>query len=40
MSLDESIKALIAYRMESAREKLSAAEDFLEKRHYKDSVSR
>ena len=40
MSLDESIKALISYRMESAREKLSAAEDLLEKRHYKDSVSR
>ena len=40
MSLDESIKALISYRLESAREKLSAAEDLLEKRHYKDSVSR
>ena len=40
MSLDEGIKALISYRLESAREKLSAAEDLLEKRHYKDSVSR
>lgn len=40
MILDESIKALVSYRLESAREKLSAAEDLLEKRHYKDSVSR
>ena len=40
MILDESIKALISYRLESAREKLSAAEYLLEKRHYKDSVSR
>jgi uncharacterized protein (UPF0332 family) len=40
MILDESIKALISYRLESAREKLSAAEDLFEKRHYKDSVSR
>lgn len=40
MSLDESIKALISYRLESAREKLSAAEDLCEKRHYKDFVSR
>jgi uncharacterized protein (UPF0332 family) len=40
MSFDESIKALISYRLESAREKLSAAEDLCEKRHYKDSVSR
>ena len=40
MILDESIKALASYRLESAREKLSAAEDLLEKRHYKDSVSR
>lgn len=40
MILDDSIKALISYRLESAREKLSAAEDLLEKLHYKDSVSR
>jgi uncharacterized protein (UPF0332 family) len=40
MILDDRIKALIAYRLESAREKLSAAADLLEKRHYKDSVSR
>jgi uncharacterized protein (UPF0332 family) len=40
MILDGSIKALISYRLESAREKLSAAEDLFEKRHYKDSVSR
>ena len=40
MRLDDSSKALILYRLESAREKLSAAEDLLEKRHYKDSVSR
>lgn len=40
MIIDESIKALVSYRLESAREKLSAAEDLLEKRHYKDSVSR
>ena len=40
MILDESTKALISYRLESAREKLSAAEDLCEKRHYKDSVSR
>jgi len=40
MSLDESINALISYRLESAREKLSAAEELCEKRHYKDSVSR
>jgi len=40
MILDDSIKALISYRPESAREKLIAAEDLLEKRHYKDSVSR
>jgi len=40
MILDDGTRALIAYRLESAREKLSAAEDLLEKRHYKDSVSR
>ena len=40
MMLDDRIKSLISYRLESAREKLSAAEDLLEKRHYKDSVSR
>jgi len=40
MILDESSKALVSYRLESAREKLSAAEDLFEKRHYKDSVSR
>ena len=40
MILDDRIKALIAYRLEDAREKLSAAADLLEKRHYKDSVSR
>ena len=40
MILDDSIKALISYRLESAREKLSAAEDLFEKLHYKDSVSR
>jgi hypothetical protein len=39
MILDESTKALISYRLESAREKLSTAEDLFEKRHYKDSVS-
>ena len=40
MILDDSSKALVSYRLGSAREKLSAAEDLLEKRHYKDSVSR
>jgi uncharacterized protein (UPF0332 family) len=40
MILDDSSKALVSYRLESAREKLSAAEDLFEKCHYKDSVSR
>jgi uncharacterized protein (UPF0332 family) len=40
MILDDSSKALVSYRLESAREKLSAAEDLFEKHHYKDSVSR
>jgi len=38
--LDDHSKTLVSYRMESAREKLNAAEDLLEKHHYKDSVSR
>jgi hypothetical protein len=37
---DDHSKTLVSYRMESAREKLNAAEDLLEKHHYKDSVSR
>jgi len=40
MILDDSSKALVSYRLESAREKLSAAEDLFEDCHYKDSVSR
>jgi hypothetical protein len=36
MSLDKSRKALVLYRLESALEKLSAAEDLYEKCHYKD----
>ncbi len=40
MTLGEHSKALVSYRLESAREKLSAAEDLFEKGHYKDSVSR
>jgi len=40
MMLDDHSKALVSYRLESAREKLSAAVDLLEKCHYKDSVSR
>jgi len=40
MILDDSSKALVSYRLESAREKLNAAGDLLEKRHCKDSVSR
>lgn len=40
MTLDDSSKALVLYRLSSAREKLSAAEHLLEKCHYKDSVSR
>jgi len=40
MIVDDNCKALVSYRLESAREKLSAAGDLLEKRHYKDSVSR
>jgi len=38
--LDDHNKALVSYRLESAREKLSAAVDLFEKHHYKDSVSR
>lgn len=40
MILDDSSKALVSYRLESAREKLDAAQNLLETRHYKDSVSR
>jgi uncharacterized protein (UPF0332 family) len=40
MILDDRSKSLASYRLESAREKLSAAEDLFEKCHYKDSVSR
>jgi uncharacterized protein (UPF0332 family) len=40
MIIDDSIKTLVLYRLESAREKLNAAEDLLAKSHYKDSVSR
>ena len=38
--LDDRSKALVSYRLESAREKLSAAEDLFENGHYRDSVSR
>ena len=37
---DTAGNALVLYRLESAREKLSAANDLLENKHYKDSVSR
>jgi len=37
---DEQRKALISYRLESAREKLMAAEKLADQRLYKDSVSR
>jgi uncharacterized protein (UPF0332 family) len=40
MTLEGNKKSLISYRLESAREKLSAAQDLLAKGHYKDSVSR
>jgi len=40
MVLNDHSKALVSYRLENAREKLSAAEDLFEKCHYKDSVSR
>ena len=40
MTLKGNKKSLVSYRLESAREKLSAARDLLAKGHYKDSVSR
>ena len=40
MAIDDAGNPLVSYRLESAREKLSAAVDLLEKGHYKDSVSR
>jgi len=40
MTHDAVGNALVLYRLESAREKLSAAKDLLENQHYKDSVSR
>jgi len=40
MTSDESIQSLVSYRLESAREKLNAAEDLFNKHYYKDSVSR
>ena len=40
MTLEGNKKSLVSYRLESAREKLSAARDLLAKGHYKDSVSR
>ena len=40
MTIDNSSKALVSYRLESAREKLNAAEGLFEKCLYKDSVSR
>lgn len=33
-------KALVLYRLENAHEKLAAAKDLLDNKHYKDSVSR
>lgn len=40
MTHDAGGNALVLYRLESAREKLTAAKDLLENKHYKDSVSR
>jgi uncharacterized protein (UPF0332 family) len=40
MTQDTVGNALVFYRLESAREKLTAAKDLLENKHYKDSVSR
>jgi len=40
MTNDTVGNTLVLYRLESAREKLSAANDLLENKHYKDSVSR
>ncbi len=40
MAIDDAVKALASYCLESAREKLSAAVDLLEKGYYKDSASR
>jgi uncharacterized protein (UPF0332 family) len=40
MTHDTVGNALVLYRLESAREKLTAAKDLLENKHYKDSVSR
>ena len=40
MTHDAVGSALVLYRLESAREKLSAEKDLLENQHYKDSVSR
>jgi len=40
MTQDTVGNALVFYRLESAREKLNAAKDLLENKHYKDSVSR
>ncbi|KQC14202.1 MAG: hypothetical protein APR63_14885 [Desulfuromonas sp. SDB] len=40
MTTDDTEKALVLYRLENAREKLDAAKDLLDNKHYKDSVSR
>jgi uncharacterized protein (UPF0332 family) len=40
MNPDDQTRSLVLYRLESAKEKLRAAEDLFEKGHYKDSVSR
>lgn len=40
MTHDVVENALVLYRLESAREKVRAAKDLLENKHYKDSVSR
>jgi Uncharacterized conserved protein related to C-terminal domain of eukaryotic chaperone, SACSIN len=40
MTHDTVGNALVLHRLESAREKLTAAKDLLENKHYKDSVSR
>jgi len=40
MTTDSTEKVLVLYRLENAREKLDAAKDLLDNKHYKDSVSR
>jgi uncharacterized protein (UPF0332 family) len=40
VTIDDQRRSLVLYRIQSAKEKLNAAEALLEKGHYKDSVGR